>query len=45
MKVETCPGVAVPVGVSEVCYIGVMKPTGIDTIALLPNAKIVVTFP
>jgi hypothetical protein len=45
MKVETCLGVAVPAGVSEVCYIGVVHPAGVDTIVLQPHAKIVVTFP
>jgi hypothetical protein len=43
MKVEACPRLAA--GISEQCYIGVPKPTGIDTIELTPNAGIVVTFP
>jgi hypothetical protein len=43
MKVEACPAI-VP-GISEQCYIGQPRPTGIDTIALQPDAGIVVTFP
>jgi hypothetical protein len=44
MKVEACPRI-VPAGISEQCYIGQPKPTGLDTVALRPNAGIVVTFP
>jgi hypothetical protein len=44
MKVEVCP-VITPAGISERCYIGRPKPTGVDTIALRPYAGIVVTFP
>jgi hypothetical protein len=44
MKVEACPRIA-SAGISEKCYIGQPKPTGIDTIALQPNAGVVVTFP
>ena len=44
MKVEACPRI-VPAGISEQCYIGQPKPTGIDTVGLQPNAGIVVTFP
>lgn len=45
MKVEACPSVAVPAGLSEQCYIGRPQPTGVDTMALQPHASIVVTFP
>ena len=45
MKVEECPAVSGPVGVSERCYIGVTKPTGVDTVELQPYAGIVVTGP
>jgi hypothetical protein len=44
MKVEACPRI-VSAGISEQCYIGQPKPNGIDTIALQPNAGVVVTFP
>ena len=44
MKVEACPRIA-SAGLSEQCYIGQPKPRGIDTVALQPNAGIVVTFP
>jgi hypothetical protein len=44
MKVEACPRI-VPAGISEQCYIGHPKPTGLDTVGLQPNAGIVVTFP
>ena len=43
MKVEACPRAVADL--SEQCYIGVPKPTGVDTIALRPYARIVVTFP
>jgi hypothetical protein len=43
MKVEACP--AITADLSEQCYIGQPKPTGIDTVALQPYAGIVVTFP
>jgi hypothetical protein len=45
-KVELCPG-----GkhgkepTSEICYIGVPKPSGIDTGGLSPYAKVIVTYP
>ncbi len=45
-KAELCPG-----GkhgkqpTSEICYIGVLKPSGIDTVGLSPYAKITVTYP
>jgi hypothetical protein len=43
MKVEACPRAVADL--SEQCYIGVPKPSGIDTVALRPSAGIVVTFP
>ena len=45
-KVELCPG-----GkhgkqpTSEMCYIGVSKPSGIDTVGLTPYVKVTVTYP
>jgi hypothetical protein len=45
-KVELCPG-----GkhgnepTSEICYVGVLKPSGIDTAGLSPYAKVIVTYP
>jgi hypothetical protein len=45
-KVELCPG-----GkhgkkpTSEICYVGVSKPSGIDTAVLSPYAKVIVTYP
>jgi hypothetical protein len=45
-KVELCPG-----GkhgkepTSEICYVGVSKPSGIDTAGLSPYAKVIVTYP
>jgi Neocarzinostatin family len=45
-KVGLCPG-----GkhgqepTSEICYIGMSKPSGIDTIRLSPYAKVMVTYP
>jgi hypothetical protein len=47
MKVEACPASDSETsgGLSELCYVGVPKPSGIDTIALVPRTKIVVTFP
>lgn len=45
MKVEACPAIVVPAGISEQCYIGRPQPTGVDTIELQPYAGIVVTFP
>jgi hypothetical protein len=45
-KVELCPG-----GkhgkkpTSEICYIGVAHPSGIDTVELSPSAKVLVTYP
>jgi hypothetical protein len=44
-KAEVCPGGA-RVGPTAVrCYIGVVKGTGVDTVALVPSVKIVVTYP
>lgn len=39
MKVDACRGAA-PAGITEDCYFGVVKPTGVDTIALQPYATI-----
>jgi len=44
-KAELCPG-GVRVGPTALrCYIGVAKPSGIDTVTLTPSVKIVVTYP
>ena len=45
-KVELCPGGkrgSEPT--SEICYVGVSRPSGIDTARLYPYAKIIVTYP
>ncbi len=44
-KAELCPGGARVGPTALRCYIGVVKPTGVDTIALVPSVKIVVTYP
>ncbi len=46
-KAEACTGSSPtgPADLSELCYIGVPKPSGIDTVMLQPNTRIVVTFP
>jgi len=45
-KVEACTGAKTSTaGLAEVCYIGVPKPSGIDTVRLVGAARIVVTFP
>jgi hypothetical protein len=45
-KVQTCPsGASTPPGFSEKCYIGVPKPNGVDTIALVGATGITVTGP
>jgi hypothetical protein len=45
-KVEACNGArASAKGLAQVCYIGVPKPSGIDTVRLEGAARIVVTFP
>jgi hypothetical protein len=45
MKVELCPGGVFRPPTSELCYIGVPKPGGLDTIHLVPHASITVTYP
>jgi hypothetical protein len=45
-KVEACAGSrATTKGLAQVCYIGVPKPSGVDTVRLVGAARIVVTFP
>jgi hypothetical protein len=45
-KVELCPGgKRGKEPTSEICYIGVPKPSGIDTAGLSPYAKVIVTYP
>ena len=45
-KAELCPGgKRGKQPTSEICYIGVSKPSGIDTVGLSPYAKIIVTYP
>ena len=45
-KVEACNGArASTKGLAERCYIGVPKPSGVDTVRLVGAARIVVTFP
>jgi len=46
LKVELCPGgKRGPEPTSEICYVGVSKPSGIDTAGLDPYAKVIVTYP
>ncbi len=46
-KVQLCPRTLPPTPpvTEETCYIGELRPTGIDTLALLGAAKITVTYP
>ena len=45
-KVQLCPRSTVTSPVTEeTCYIGEIHPSGIDTIALLGAAKVIVTYP
>lgn len=45
-KGELCPGgKRGPEPTSEICYVGVSKPSGIDTAGLSPYAKVIVTYP
>ena len=46
LKVEACPTVVPPpsTALAELCYVGVPK-LGLDTVSLVPDAKIVVTYP
>jgi hypothetical protein len=45
--VHVCPGGASggQVGPSFLCYLGVARPSGVDTVALQPSTTIVVTYP
>jgi hypothetical protein len=45
MKALICPAVTLPVVTERTCYIGVPRPSGIDTITLLSAARIVVSWP
>jgi hypothetical protein len=48
MKATLCPSIPVPptaLGIVEVCYIGELQPTGVDTIALVGAARITVSAP
>jgi hypothetical protein len=45
VQVCTAPTSPGPAGLSMLCYIGVHRPSGIDTIALQPETSIVVTYP
>jgi hypothetical protein len=44
---HVCPGGASggQVGPSLLCYLGVARPSGIDTVALQPSTTIIVTYP
>jgi hypothetical protein len=46
-KVQLCPRTLPPTPpvTEETCYVGELRPTGIDTLALLGAAKITVTYP
>jgi hypothetical protein len=45
-KVELCPGGKHgKTPTSEICYVGVSRPSGIDTAGLSPYAKVIVTYP
>jgi hypothetical protein len=45
MKALICPAVTPPVLTRRTCYIGVPRPSGIDTITLVGAARIVVSWP
>ena len=45
MVVRRCPGTTLSTGVPVRCYLGVVKPSRIDTIALQPNVQIMITSP
>jgi hypothetical protein len=46
LKAELCPGgKRGKEPTSEICYVGVSKPSGIDTAGLSPYAKVIVTYP
>jgi hypothetical protein len=45
-KAELCPdGKRGKFPTSEICYVGVTKPSGIDTVGLTPNVRLLVTYP
>jgi hypothetical protein len=45
-KVELCPGGKHGKNpTSQICYIGVAHPSGIDVVGLLPSARVLVTYP
>lgn len=46
-KAEVCPRPAPiqPPVTEATCYVGVIKPTGVDTIVLSPATKLIVTYP
>jgi hypothetical protein len=45
-KTELCPGgKRGKEPTSEICYVGVSKPSGIDTVRLSPYGKVIVTYP
>jgi hypothetical protein len=44
-KAELCPEGARVGPTALRCYIGVVKPSGIDTVNLKPSVKIIVTYP
>jgi hypothetical protein len=44
-RAELCGGKRGPFPTSQICYIGEPHPEGIDTIRLLGDAKIIVTYP
>jgi hypothetical protein len=45
MKAGVCPAVSPPQRTERTCYIGVARPSGIDTIRLVGAARIVVSWP
>jgi hypothetical protein len=44
-KVELCGGKRGPEPTSQICYVGDPHPEGIDTIALLGAARVIVSYP
>jgi hypothetical protein len=45
MKALICPAITPPVATQRTCYIGVPKPSGVDTVTLVGAARIVVSWP
>jgi hypothetical protein len=45
MKAEICPAVSPPQGTQRTCYVGVPRPSGIDTVRLEGAARLVVSWP